>query len=351
MLARLCRFCGRRTKETDLRPLNLNDKKNLNLLFGVDVGSDKPEQHPKKLCKKCHINLSRLIKDPSRRENYSIFNFLEVKRQTRSEDACSGDCTVCYEGSRRNSTPTVGSSGVQRGRPSSRSPLSSICSHCNTPVMSLLSHQCAKQTDTVEYMAERAIKSGISEPLVAAILRKTQTEPVDSLKNIHGKRTTIPVKKETVSEEDLLEVKVKSGRKSHLPERAMKPVISLLKRKNLITPSSHKLKAIKQDRCGDLFTEETFQMERGKKKNREMYEETVAYCTDRLELVRRCKEKNNITTPNKQMKVKLGTDHGRGYLKVTLQIMDIAENSVRHTLILAATPAVETFHNLHVITG
>ena len=47
--------------------------------------------------------------------------------------------------------------------------------------------------------------------------------------------------------------------------------------------------------------------------------------------------------------IKIGIDHGQGYLKVTLQVMSLGKNSVKSTIILAATEAPDTPRNIYKI--
>ena len=105
----------------------------------------------------------------------------------------------------------------------------------------------------------------------------------------------------------------------------------------------------KTERLGDLFKEERVQMEFGTKYKRRIESTTLGYCTDIGELVTRSKQLHSIQVEDRDLLLKVGTDAGQEYTKVTMQLIDVASNSVRHTLILAASKSPETSNNLRLV--
>ena len=88
--------------------------------------------------------------------------------------------------------------------------------------------------------------------------------------------------------------------------------------------------------------QETVPMEFGPKKKRELPDTEVTFCTDVVKLVNRSKKLHDITADNSDINIKIGCGAGQGVTKITLQILDIACNTVKHTIIIAATKAPGT---------
>ena len=64
------------------------------------------------------------------------------------------------------------------------------------------------------------------------------------------------------------------------------------------------------------------------------------------ELIKRSKELHGL---DEACRVKIGGDHGQGYLKITAQNLNIATNIIKFTLVLAVAPVNETIRNLYTL--
>ena len=94
-----------------------------------------------------------------------------------------------------------------------------------------------------------------------------------------------------------------------------------------------------------LFACEHTLFEEGTKKNRSEVEHSLAYCRSFVEMDSLVRRENNYDSSH-PLRCKLGLDKGQGFLKFTAQYMEIAYNSIKTTLILAASPCIETHNNL-----
>ena len=173
-----------------------------------------------------------------------------------------------------------------------------------------------------------------------------------TLSNVHGKPTSIPTKpdKKVYTSDQLMKLSMKTGGKGGLPRNDQREFMSVLRLLDVKTPSEHKMLKIKIERCSELFEDSEEYFEEGPVDARKLVKKVFAYCIDISKLVQKSKEIHDIAD-SRRCRLKLGCDSGQQYLKVTLQNINIASNSVHYTLILAAGKVIESIENLRILFG
>ena len=351
-LQRLCRFCGTKAPNAKLRFMNELSTNALSEQYGIDVNKDDPYQFPTRICLTCMLHLKRLTLGPKEKKR-TPFVFPAINHKTRNKTSCDESCSICYEGKRlglqKSAAQLQGSVKSKKGRPSQQSPIESRCNKCWNVLKNNNQHVCGSKQEGLNYLEERIKKKGLADPLLGRLYR--EKKPGDPIRNLHGKPTILPTEivMQKVKMNELIEVITKAGGKGGLSRNTIRVFRTLLSKYNVKLPSEDALYVLKKGRVSDLFDVETEPMEYGKKYHRELKDTEIVYCTDVIEIIHRCKSIHDIDTDDKDLKVKIGLDSGQQITKMTIQILDIATNSVNHTIVIAATPAPETTNNLKTI--
>ena len=118
-----------------------------------------------------------------------------------------------------------------------------------------------------------------------------------------------------------------------------------MKNCNISVPNVRCLETRRREIIDPLFAWELAVFEEGTKKNRSEVEHSLAYCKSIVEIDSLVRRENDYDSSH-PLRCKLGLDKGQGFLKLTAQYMEIAYNSIKTTLILAASPCIETHNNL-----
>ena len=350
-LQRLCRLCGLRKGKEKLRNFNDNSKRAMQDRYHICVENDDPYQYPSKICLSCMLHLKRLATGPKEKIR-KLFTFPKINKKTRNSNSCDDNCIICYEGTRpgfSKSGPEFEGIKISKGRPSQQSPIETRCSKCWDIIKEIKTHVCSSKESGISYLKERLEKKGMADPLLGKLYR--DKKPGSSVKNLRGRPTKLPTEKvmEKVKMDELQELVTQSGGKGGISRSVIRAFRKLLSKRKIKLPNEIAISILKKARVGDLFIKTTEPMEYGKKYERNIVDTDIVFCNDVIELIHRCKAIHNIDTIDEELRVTIGIDSGQGTTKMTMQLLEVATNSVHYTIVLAATVAPETTNNLKVI--
>ena len=366
-IQKLCRLCGRKLSgahmKKSFKPLN-DHLKGLASAAGlcVDFSNDELFLLPKRVCS-CCVNKLLRYENKSNPIDINVFKFTFYRNRNCQDDPCDACQEALRKGFREKSEIShkkkIGRPLKSENEPK-RSPCQLVCNKCQKPTQNILYHkasnQCQPVYETTKELIHRVKKVGTEDVVLKALLTDKKPSVVGDtmkVKNIHGKKSNLRIgKTRRVSQGAVVKMKRRVGGKGMLPNTGVEELCKILKEDGFKTENPRNLWTEKQHHMDNLFIEEEHSFEFGKKYPQ--YQEKsyrIAYCKSINQLIHKILQlhKIQIAETGIDENIKIGIDHGQGYLKVTLQVMSLGKNSVKSTIILAATEAPETPRNIYKI--
>lgn len=320
-IRRLCRRCG--TIVNAKKIYNVQAPKaaaDYLAVFGIDVRDDNRGEMPTSICAKCRVCAQRGA--ASHNPNESAMSRLQFAF-ARVTECSNGDCGLC----RRflsGSDSTAAKSKTIRG--------TFGCFKCNQ-VLANKTHVCLGKDipKAVSAAVSRHLESGHADAIAAAIIRLRADESgCATLRNSRGRSTRIVV------------VNAKNAARQR---RAQAPRVCTRQLRNIYAVGSGvtqlqlrsiqrhlrstfacaSIATIKRERkaLGDLFDAQTHMMEYGRKRSPTLKRRTIVMCRRPVQLLQLMLP-DNVYVQTSRLKV--GIDHGQGFLKVNSKKWKEIEN-------------------------
>lgn len=378
-LRRICRRCGNAHPPHKLRSISDRIRDSYSQNWGEDLKLDDPNFMPSVICNTCRINLDMLmtgntISEKSLSSSPACF---DKQLNLRNTVFCNSEapCLLCQKMEHFTTDSIVSRRKISKEKSAGRKPLHGDdstfeinCGSCFKPLCvtereSPARHKCSSLKNKVVHQVMSAIEnSKISESdVLSATVSRSMNDDEDQpstsgvlvcLPNITG--IGGPPKKVLITSPNQV-----SDAKRVLPLRSLIGLKSIsssvsnntLKRLNICTGSRFSgvkfphIKRMYSDRnvsIGRFFASETLLLEESKK----LISKQVIICNDIADLIL-----NWISSTDEDengISVKISVDHGQGFLKVGVQVIDKPEfsNSVSDFLLLCVAEVSESRHNL-----